>query len=493
MQASRRDYYAALGILRESTPEEIKRAYYSAARRFHPDQNMLPGETEMFLEVQRAYEVLSNPERRAKYDATLPEVDPDTIAPVRIHVDYSRHSLVRLDEPQLIYALFEAAPPGGPGKEVIAPLNMCLVLDRSTSMQGEKLDVAKATAVRIVQMLRPEDLFALVVFSDRAEVFLPSAFQSDLKRAQSRIQSIQASGATEIFQGLSAGLNELRRNRDPRRGSHLILLTDGHTYGDEQQCLQLAEEAARLNISISGFGIGGEWNDIFLDSLVGRTGGNSTYIAQPQDIQQMLVQKFAALARTVVDDAILEFQPQSGIQLRSCHRLQPDAGPVEIAQELHLGPILQDERLSVLFEFLVESAASKTESIVLLEGYVRAVVAARPIPFPPIPLRMERPSGTSASQQLPPQSIVSALAKLSLYRLQERARHETEAGEFELATRHLRHLALQLQAQGHEDLSKTAILEAESIERMQSFSEEGSKAIKYGTRALMQAPSGSRE
>jgi len=52
------------------------------------------------------------------------------------------------------------------------------------------------------------------------------------------------------------------------------------------------------------FGVGADWNDIFLDSLVGRTGGNSTYVAQPQDIQTLLVEKFTALARTLVDDAI---------------------------------------------------------------------------------------------------------------------------------------------------------------------------------------------
>jgi Ca-activated chloride channel family protein len=486
MPPGKQDYYSALGLLRDSSPEEIRRAYHAAARRFHPDQNMLPGETEMFLEVQRAYEVLSNPERRALYDATLPKEETGPQAPVKLGVQYSRQSLVHLEEPQLVYALLEAEPPESKGPQTLMPLNMCLVLDRSTSMQGEKMDVAKAAAIRIVQMLRPEDLFGLVVFSDRADVLLPCSYQHDLNKAQSRIQSIQTSGATEIRKALQAGLNELTRSLDSKRGNHLILLTDGHTYGDEQECLQLAEEAARQSISISGFGIGGDWNDIFLDSLVGRTGGNSTYIAQPQDIQALLVEKFTALARTLVDDAILDFQKQPGIELRSCHRLQPEGGPIELGEVLHLGPILQDEPLNVLFEWVIESSASKTDRVILLDGAIRAVVAARPIPFPPIRLRMDRPCLASASQDIPPQAIVSALSRLSLYRLQERARKETESGDFESATRHLRNLAFQLQAQGHDDLSKTTLFEAESIERLQAFSEQGSKEIKYGTRSLLQ-------
>ena len=486
MGANEQDYYAVLGILRDSSPEEIRRAYFAAARKFHPDQNRLPGETELFLQVQRAYEVLSNPERRMQYDRTLPQDDSGAQSPVKIRVQYSRQSLVQLDEPQLIYTLLEAEPPGKVGPETFAPLNLCLVLDRSTSMQGEKMDVAKAAAIRILQMLRPEDLFSLVVFSDRAEVLLTSAYQHDLKRAQGRVQSITTSGATELLQGLSAGMAELRRNIDPKRCNHLILLTDGHTYGDEQACLKLAEDAANLNIGISGFGVGGDWNDIFLDALVGRTGGNSTYVAQPQDIRTLLVEKFTSLARTLVDDAILEAKPGEGVHLRNCHRLQPEGGPVEIGDILHLGPILQDETLSVLFEFVIEPTASRGESATLLEGMLRAVVAARPMPFPPIRMQMRRPITLTASQEIPPPGIVSALSRLSLYRLQERARKETEAGEYESATRHLRNLALQLQAQGHHDLSKTALFEAESIERMQSFSDEGSKQVKYGTRALLQ-------
>jgi Ca-activated chloride channel family protein len=490
MPGKRPDYYTALGVLRDATPEEIKRAYYAAARRFHPDQNMLPGETELFLVVQQAYEILSNSERRSRYDATLPAAEDLPPEPIQITMDYSRPSLVQLEEPQLIYALLEAKPSNPKAAETLTPLNLCLVLDRSTSMKGEKMDMAKSTAVRIIQMLRPVDLFGLVVFSDRAEVMLPSAYQNDLNRARSRIQSIQTGGATEIFQGLHAGLEEVRRSLDPSRGNHLILVTDGHTYGDEQACLKLAEEAAQLSISISGFGIGGDWNDIFLDSICSRTGGNSNYVSDPQDIQRLLLEKFAALARSLVDDAVLEYKAQPGVQIRSCHRLQPEGGPVEIAEPLHLGPILHDESLNVLFEFVIESSASSQETVTLLDGTLHPVVAARPTPFPPIRLRLDRPSADTPSQEPPPQPIVSALSRLSLYRLQERARNETAAGEYASATRHLRNLALQLQAQGQHDLSKTTLFEAETIERLQASTEQGMKQVKYGTRALMRPEPG---
>ncbi len=486
MPSAKQDYYAILGVLRDSSPEEIRRAYYAAARRLHPDRNKLTGETEIFLEVQQAYEVLSNPKRRALYDATLPKDTPiDSI--IDFKVEYSRPNLVQLDEGQLVYALLDVAPRQADQKNAV-PLNMCLILDRSTSMQGEKMELTKAAAIQIIRMLRPEDIFGIVVFGDRAEVAVPSTFLRDPKLLQSRIQSIKTGGATEILQGLEAGLAEVRRGLDPGRSSHIILLTDGHTYGDEPACLERAAEAARLNISISGFGIGTDWNDIFLDKLTSITGSNSTYVSNPTEIQRILVEKFQALERAFVDDVLLEASPIDGVQLTYCFRLQPDGGPVQVQNAMHLGSILQDTPLSVLLEFLVEPSASRAETVALLEASLKPAVSVRPLPIQPIRLRLQRPVAASAKAEPPPAAILQALSRLALYRLQERARQEVEDGEIESATRHLRHLASQLASQGQHELAKTTLLEAENLIRVQAFSGAGGKEIKYGTRALIVSP-----
>lgn len=486
MPQGQRDYYALLGVLRDASQDEIKRAYFEAAQRLHPDKNKLAGETEIFLEVQQAYETLSNPKRRAQYDATLPKQESASSI-IKHGVLYSRANLVHLNEPQLIYVLLEVGPRDADQKIPSPPLNICLVLDRSTSMQGKKMDVIKAATLQIMRSLRPEDLFSVVAFSDKAEVLVPAAFQSQSERTklQSRIQMMQPGGSTEIYQGLKAGFEEVRRGLDPKRVNHIILLTDGHTYGDEQDCLKLAEEASKLNIGISGMGIGGEWNDIFLDALASRTGNNSCYISKSQDIQRLLMEKFNALGNMFAEDVMLDFKEQVGVQVNYAFRLHPEGGPVPLESPMHLGPILQDTSLNVLFEFVIQPSASQADLITLLDGLLKIVAAARPTPIPPIRIKLDREAGDAAQADPPPVAILSALSRLTLYRLQERARQEATAGQYEQATQHLKNLAVHLLSQGEKGLAKTALLQAEQMERTNSFSNEGDKEIKYGTRALL--------
>ena len=484
MQQSKLDYYAILGVFYDASQEEIKHAYIDVAQRLHPDKNMAAGETELFLEVQKAYEVLSNPKRRNLYDATLPpNINGNSV--LKHEILFSRPSLVRMGEEQLLYMLLDVSPREQKERLPSPPLNICLVLDRSTSMQGEKMDMVKATAIQLLRSLRTEDVFSVVAFSDFAEVIIPAALNTDKRKQEGRIQMIYPSGATEIYHGLKAGLQEVLRTVHPSRVNHIILLTDGHTYGDEQDCLRLAEEGAAQNIGISGMGIGSDWNDIFLDALAGKTGGSSSYISNPRDIQRLLVDKFDALISTYVDDVILEFEEQEYVKINYAFRLHPDASSIAVASPMHLGPILRETPLQVLFEFVVNPPALNTDVITLLGGSLKASVTASPLPVPPIRLNLRREVYPDPSPEPPPARVLSSLSRLTLYRMQERARAAADAGQFGSAARHLHNLANHLLSSGEHTVAQTALIEADNLEKMHAWSASGNKDVKYGTRALL--------
>jgi len=483
------DYYALLGVTRDASQEEIKRAYFDAAQKFHPDKNTAAGETEIFLDVQQAYEVLANPKRRMQYDATLPP-DEQPSLPYMYKILYSRPNLVHLDEPQMLYFILELNTPPAARQAPSSPLNVCLVLDRSTSMQGEKMDTVKATAIQVLRNLRPQDILSVVAFSDRAEVIIPAAYHQDKARLEAKIQMIQPSGATEIYQGLEAGVKEVMRSQDGKRINHIILLTDGRTYGDEQQCLGLASKLAQHGIGISGMGIGQEWNDIFLDVLSTRTGGSSAYIAQPQDIKRLLLEKFNALAQTYAEDVILDIQSIEDIELTYAFRLQPEPSPIALSEDtLHLGSIMQDTPTQVIFEYLIHPKAVESESLTILDGILKVAIASQIMPVPPLRMSLTRPITDSPETDPPPPQIVQALSRLMLYRMQERAHTEIEKGNIDGATRQLKTLAANLLTQGERNLAQTILLEMEYLQKQNALTIEGSKKIKYGTRSLFNAPS----
>ncbi len=483
------DYYVILGVARDASQDEIKRAYFEAAQKLHPDKNTAAGETELFLSTQQAYETLSNPKRRALYDATLPP-QKKIFLPYEHKFIFSRPGIVNLDEPQMLYLIIELETPAQARHSPAPPLNVCLVLDRSTSMKGEKMDVVKSTAIQVLRNLRPQDILSVVTFSDRAEVIIPSAYHQDRARLESRIQMIQPAGATEIYQGLEAGVKEVMRSLDSKRVNHIILLTDGHTYGDEQECLALASKIAERGIGISAMGIGQEWNDIFLDVLATRTGGSSAFVSEPKDIKRLLLEKFNALAQTYADEVTLEVKPQDGIELSYAFRLQPDPGPILISESpLRLGPILQDTSTRVIFEYIIEQKAVKSDILTFLDGVLKVLIASLPTPVPAFRMRLQRPVSDQPEADSPPPEVVQALSRLMLYRMQARARKEIEKGNIDTATRHLQSLVANLLSQGERSLAQTIMLEVDHLQQKNTLSAEGSKKINYGTRALFLAPS----
>ena len=486
------DLYDLLGLPRDAGPEEIRRAYHQAARRLHPDVNTKPGETELFLRAQEAYEILSNPEKRSEYDAQLPP-DEEKTAPVTLDILYSRSSLSALAEPQLMYALLELSAPStgsSPTPEARPALNLSIVLDRSTSMKGERMDMVKAAAQNLLNQLRPDDFFSLIVFSDRAETLISAGRQKNLKEISSQIRMIQTGGGTEIFQGLDLGLREVRRNLSNNFINHILLLTDGRTYGDEEACLEAASQAATDGIGITCLGIGEEWNDKFLDELSARTGGSSDYVSNATDIKNILQKKFHHLSQTYAEQVELEIHCGSGVDLGYVYRVAPEPSPLPVASPIHLGNLPREDQLAVLIEFLVLPLPSQGTHSDLATGQLSMNIPAKIPSNLSMQIDFSRPVGGNSWKESAPAKLLRAASQVSLYRLQEKVQVEVAGGQVEQASQHLLYLATQLLSQGNRDLAQTALLEVDHLNHTRTFSSTGEKQIKYGTRSLM-LPAGS--
>lgn len=481
------DLYNLLGLSASASPEEIRAAYHQAARRFHPDANSNPGAAEAFKLIADAYGILSDPVQRSTYDAAVLQTGSGPLLAVR--PAYSRNPLPALPEPQVLYALIEIHP------AILTdlpdpPLNLCLVIDRSTSMQGARLDQVKAAVGQVIDSLRESDTFSVVAFSDRADVVVPAQRgMAERTMAKAKVSTIGAHGGTEILQGILCGLQELHRHISSAAANHLLLLTDGRTYGDEADCLMLASLAATDGIAISGLGIGDEWNDGFVDELAGRTGGASAYIDSHQTLAAFVKERVHGLGSAYAERINAQVTLDAQMELLSVFRVSPDGGPIPLEQPLRLGSLPKRYPASVLFKFRLPPVSPGAQSIARLSFSADIVSLGR---------RGERlvfdvalPAIANPPAAAPPPALMEALARLSQYQLQERAWQQAAAGDAAGAAERLKVLGTRLLANGQPELARLALSEASRLEKTQVLSEEAKKQLKYGTRALLAgAPAG---
>lgn len=475
------DYYNILGLAPDATTDMIRKAFTNLLAGI-PEAERNRTDNETYRRIVNAYEVLVDPKRRSTYDHLLLEASSSDS--LEIDIQASANQIGILDTKQLVYLLVEVCPPNEEAKVQQHPLNLCLVIDRSTSMQGNRLNRVKAAVDLVVEKLAPEDLISVVSFSDRAEVVLPSGPIRNLPALLAKIRDIRASGGTEIYQGLSAGVKELRQVRLSQHTNHLILLTDGHTYGDVDDCLQLARETAVQGIGFSAFGIGAEWNDHFLDQLVAPSGGQSGFIETPEQIIEYLQERIKGLGTVYAQNLCLSLDLPDGVSLPYAFKMVPFAQPLTpVADEIKLGniegraplkfllelsitPQSRETRLNVPLTFTANIPAQQTHEYTLKHSFELFVLSDPP-------------------QLEPPPALVKAVRTLNMYRLNERAWQEAEAGHLEMATTRMRHLSTRLLEAGETKLAQQALAETERLATMGTLSLEGRKKLKYGTRALL--------
>ena len=475
------DFYNRLSVSTGASEDAIKKAYRLAVRKTHPDVNRNEGATQLFLNIQEAYKILSDPNKKGAYDAGR---EPHDTAPtVHTAFEYSQETLSSVDEPQIIYSLVDVVSTQEEKETTDLPLNISFVLDNSTSMDGARLEILKAATKDIIRELGEDDLISVISFNDRAKVLLPSQSQPQSALLDSSINSLFAEGGTEIFQGLEAAFEEIRKKPLHDYVNHIILITDGHTYGDEENCITLAKSAAESDIGISGLGIGIEWNDEFLDNLCALTGGQCRFIEDLNQVKEFLNYCITSLKEAFSRRISLELTPAPGVKMLSAFRILPEALPLPHQEEFSLGILKKDKPHRVLFEFMIDPIPEKIDQVVIASG--EFVLKRKPRDYT-IPFTLDRPIVKESDVGgLPPTEIFRAISHLTFYRLQEKAQQDVANGNPGTAFQRLINLSSHLMSKGEDSLAKVAMNEADYIKSHNNFSPTGKKQLKYGTMRLL--------
>lgn len=397
------------------------------------------------------------------------------------------HTLLQvMAEEQAFYLLLSITPrrESGPARQ---PLNLCLVLDRSTSMQGARLQQVKEATWRLIDNLEPEDVLSLVTFSDRAEVLLPGQCDVDKAAAKARVSTLQASGGTEILQGLLAGLREIERSRLPDSVNYLALITDGHTYGDEPACLEQARQARAHQIIISPIGIGHDWNEEFLDELAALSGGTCRYVDAPHKIADAFNEAVRQLRGIIARELKITVAPTAGVRVHELFQVAPYIQRLPLVDhdtvQAWLGPLSAGQSKVLLLELRLQ--VTEAGQRLLADIRITGELPGQPQRQHEAKLAVSADFAAVGQSELEiPPAIVAALSRLTAYKLQEKALRDVQAGDLGAATQRLEAMATRLLSLGETELARSALLEAGQLARSGALSAEGRKKLRYGTRGL---------
>jgi Ca-activated chloride channel family protein len=212
------------------------------------------------------------------------------------------------------------------------PVNVCLLIDRSGSMAGKKLDNAKKGAIKLINQLESRDYAGIVTFESKIDVVVPGQHVTDTNIFESRIRGISLGGTTEMYKGLRTAFSELRRplqtffstGKEPVR--RIVLLSDGQPTDSrsESEYRTLAREMRKMGISITALGIGKDYNEDLLSAIAEDSGGMWRHIKSPDEIPQMFSGELISMKTVVFSRPELVLNLSEGVELADIYKSEPD-------------------------------------------------------------------------------------------------------------------------------------------------------------------------
>jgi Ca-activated chloride channel family protein len=242
-----------------------------------------------------------------------------------------------------------------------APLNLCLVLDHSGSMNGRPLDTVKQAAIEMVDNLSERDRISVVAFDHKAKVVVPNQVVSNPASIKAEISKLKASGGTCIDDGMKLGIEELIKGKD-NNISQVFLLTDGENeHGDNPRCLKMSKLSAGYNITLNTLGFGDHWNQDVLESIADAAGGTLAYIEQPEAAVAEFNKLFTRIQSVALTNAhlFLTLSAQTRLaELKPVAQVAPETVELPVTQDgnqcvVRLGDLMIDVPRVVLANFYI--------------------------------------------------------------------------------------------------------------------------------------------
>ena len=189
------------------------------------------------------------------------------------------------------------APPRSPEGTCVV-----LIVDKSSSMEGRKMELARVASIGVIENLRSVDMVGVLIFDNSFQWAVPIRKAEDRTLIKRLVAGITPDGGTQI----APALTEAYRKTVPVKATfkHIVLLTDG--ISEEGDSLSIAKEAVSQNITISAVGLGQDVNRAYLEKIAAFSKGKSYFLNDPSGLEQILLKDVMEFTgSTAIEKAIL--------------------------------------------------------------------------------------------------------------------------------------------------------------------------------------------
>ena len=208
--------------------------------------------------------------------------------------------------------------------EARAPLNLSLVIDRSSSMSGEKIAQARAAAKKLVDTLVPGDRLSIVSYSNGVSVDVTPMEITDASRLKfyRAIDKIQPNGFTNLSGGFEKGCELVSNTIQEESVNRVILMSDGQAnrgITSIHQLERMASECLEKGVSLTTVGLGLDYNEDLMAQMARGGAGNYHFIDDESQMAAVFQTEATGLASTVATKAKLEVELAPGVELLKVH------------------------------------------------------------------------------------------------------------------------------------------------------------------------------
>ena len=259
--------------------------------------------------------------------------------------------------------------------ETHTPLNISVVIDRSGSMAGDKMQNAKKAAKYIVDQLSGDDYLSVVIYDGEITLLQPTISVTNKQSIKSKIDAITDRGGTNLMGGAMKGYEEVKRFYKSGYINRVLLLSDGQAnegITDPKQIEKIVRTQNKENgISISTFGLGNDYNEDLMTAMAETGTGNYYFINDAEKIASIFKKELNGLMEVVAQNTTLSITVPDFVNIEKVYGYKYDQVGNQLT--IHVHDIFSEETKGVLIRYRIQNGNNSAVKFNAKANYVDAL------------------------------------------------------------------------------------------------------------------------